>query len=117
MLSEKEEQFLIYWERNKEMQSTFLSKLSSGLPMALLFGLPILLSVVIVYLFFPEWYTKISNTGPGTFKIIVLAVFVAMLFFSYFRMQFKWEMNEQAYQELKNKQHRANAANEEKIHS
>ncbi len=117
MLSEKEEQFIIYWERSREMQSTFLSKVSSGLPMALVFGLPILLSVVIVYLFFPEWYTKISNTGPGTFKIIVIAVFVAMLFFSYFRMQFKWEMNEQAYQELKNKQLRSNAANKEKNYS
>jgi len=27
-----------------------------------------------------------------------------MLFFSYFRMQYKWEMNEQLYQELKSKQ-------------
>ena len=34
---------------------------------------------------------------------IVIAVIICMLFFSYFRMQYKWEMNEQLYQELKKK--------------
>ena len=34
---------------------------------------------------------------------IVIAVIVCIVFFSYFRMQYKWEMNEQHYLELKNK--------------
>ena len=111
MLSEKELEFIHYWETHRELQSGFLSKISRGLPMALVFGLPIVMSLLVVYLFFPEWYFKISASTAGSFNVIILAVFIAVLFFSYFRMHFKWEMNEQAYQELKSKQQRANAAN------
>ncbi|MDB5201234.1 MAG: hypothetical protein JWQ27_643 [Ferruginibacter sp.] len=103
MLSEKEEAFLAYWEQNRIPFSSTPSKLVRGMPMAMMFGLPILLSVLVVYLFFPDWYTKISATTSGTFGVVVIAVFIAILFFSYFRMHFKWEMNEQAYLELKHK--------------
>lgn len=72
--------------------------------MALVFCLPILLFLVVVYLFFPEWYTKVSQTSQGTFITIIIAVFICVLFFSYFRMQYKWELNEQLYGELKSKE-------------
>ena len=81
-----------------------MSKFLRGLPMALIFSLPILLFIIVVYLFFPEWYTKISQTSPGTFITIVIAVFICVAFFSYFRMHYKWEMNEQLYDELKSKE-------------
>ncbi len=110
MLSEKEQAFLHYWQQNREKQNSFTSKLTRGLPMAIIFGLPIILSVVVIYIFFPEWYTKISTTTSGTFVTVVIAVVIAVLFFSYFRMHFKWEMNEQAYLELKYKQKNSGAA-------
>ena len=75
-----------------------------GLPMAALFSVPILLFIAAVYLFFPEWYTRISSRLPGSITTIVIAVIICILFFSYFRMQFKWESNEQLYRELKHKQ-------------
>lgn len=71
--------------------------------MALLFFLPIIISVIIVYIFFPEWYTKVSYIGSGTFFMIVIAVIIAAVFFAFFRMHYKWEMNEQLYKELKQK--------------
>ena len=104
MLSEKEIKFLRYWEQNRERENTFERKLTGGLPMALIFSLPIILSVLVVKLFLPEWYTKISNTSPGTFITIIFAMIVVALFYSFFRMQYKWEMNEQLYQELKSKE-------------
>ena len=52
MLSEKDKQFMQYWEKEREKQNTFLSKILSGLPMAFIFSLPILLFVFAVYLFF-----------------------------------------------------------------
>ena len=110
MLSDKEHEFLDYWEQNRLPQSTFTSKLARGLPMAIIFGLPIILSVVVVYIFFPDWATKISGTTFGTFITAVIAVVLVILFFSYFRMHFKWEMNEQAYLELKYKQKKSGAA-------
>jgi hypothetical protein len=103
MLSEQEIKFLQYWEQHRETENTFVRKLTGGLPMALIFSMPIVLSVVVVRLFLPEWYTKISKTSPGTFITIIFAMIIVALFYSFFRMQYKWEMNEQLYKELKAK--------------
>ena len=106
MLSDKEKQFIIYWEREREKQNSIVRKLLNGLPMAILFSLPVVLFLFVVYFFFPDWYTKISNTSSGSFITIIIAVFICILFFSYFRMHYKWEMNEQLYRELKNKENK-----------
>jgi len=45
---------------------------------------------------------------PGSITTIVIAVIIFILFFSYFRMQFKWESNEQLYKELKQKAAQSN---------
>jgi hypothetical protein len=108
MLTEKEEQFISFWEKNRERENTFINKLLGGLPMAILFALPILLLVITVYLFIPEWYTKISKTSPGMFLTAIFAMSIIVFFYSFFRMQFKWENNEQLYQELKHKQNVTN---------
>jgi hypothetical protein len=57
-----------------------------------------------VYFFSPEWYTKVSQNIAGSFLVVVLAVMIIVLFFSFFRMHFKWEMNEQLFEELKHKE-------------
>ena len=108
MLTDDESRFVAFWEKNKEIHSTFSSKLLRGLPMACMFGLPILLLIACVYLFLPEWYTKISKTSPETFLIVTLAVFGAIFFYAFTRMHFKWEMNEQLYKEIKHKEKKAN---------
>lgn len=117
MLTEKEIAFMRYWEEHREEQNSFVSKLLRGLPMAIMFSLPIVLFILAVYIWFPDWYTKISATTSGSFVTILIAVFICVVFFSYFRMHFKWEMNDQLYGELKQKQKRANAANQNEIHS
>ncbi len=84
--------------------------------MAILFGVPILLSVALVYFLSPDWYTKISQKVPGVIVPLLLAVILSIVFFSFGRMHFKWEMNEQLYKELKMKkeQEESNAANQVK---
>ena len=104
-----------HWEMVREKESHFLSKLGRGLPMAMLFGLPIILSLVAVYLLSPEWYAKISQAASGVLGTLIVAVVITIFFFSYFRMHFKWEMNEQLYLELKNRQQKSEAA--QSIHS
>jgi hypothetical protein len=108
MISEKEIAFLRYWEKNRDIENSFISKLTRGFPMALLFGLPIILLVVVVRLFLPDYYMKISGTSPGMFITAVIAMLLVVTFYAYFRMQFKWEMNEQLYQELKLKENKLN---------
>ncbi|MBC7936300.1 MAG: hypothetical protein H7Y86_13195 [Rhizobacter sp.] len=110
MLTQKELSFIDYWEKEKDIQSRFSSKLLGGLPMATMFGMPVILFILVVYLWFPDWYMKISGTSAGSFIMVVVAVLISILFFSYFRMHFKWEMNEQLYTELKIKQQREQAA-------
>ncbi len=106
MLSEKEKVFLQYWEKNREELGTPVSKLLRGLPVAVLFTLPILLLVFVVYFYLPEWYTKVAPKHGGTFSAIFIALFICICFISFFRMQFKWEENEQAYKDLNRKKNK-----------
>jgi dolichol kinase len=103
MISEKDKEFITWWEKERERQITIPARLIGGLPMAVLFCIPILLLITAVYLFLPEWYTRVSNSMAGSMTTIVIALIICILFFSYFRMQYKWEMNEQHYRELKSK--------------
>ncbi|MBL0358867.1 MAG: hypothetical protein IPP72_19260 [Chitinophagaceae bacterium] len=115
MLTEKEKQFLAYWECNREYEGLFLSKLLKGLPMSLVFSLPIILSVVVVKIYIPEWYMKISKTSPGMFITVIFAVLLITMFYSFFRMHFKWENNEQVYKILKLKAEKLNKENQQTI--
>ncbi len=112
MLTKEEKSFLEFWEKNREQEGTFFSFITKGIPMALIFPAPIALSIVVIKLFFPEWSTKISKTSSGMFLTVLLAVFIIVLFYGYFRMQFKWEHNEQIYQSLKQKQTREEGKND-----
>ena len=103
MITEKEEEFLQYWEENREIENTFARKFLGGLPMALLFSLPIILFIAVIKIFFPDWYMKISGIATGMLLPVVLAIFGVVVFFAYFRMQYKWENNEQLYKELRSK--------------
>lgn len=103
MNREKELQFMAYWENSRESESAFSSKLLRGMPMAILFTAPILLSVAAVYIYSPDWYAKISAQVAGSIPVTMIALVITMLFISYFRMHFKWEQNEQLYLELKHK--------------
>ena len=99
-----------HWEMVRESEGRFMSKLVRGLPVAMLFGLPIILSLIAVYVLSPEWYSKISQAASGILGTLIIAVIITILFFSYFRMHFKWEMNEQLYRELKSKQNNTQSA-------
>jgi hypothetical protein len=110
MLTQKELEFVQYWERVRSRESSVARKITSGLPMAALFALPVLLSVAAVKIFFPEYSMRISKAGAGTLFVVVIAVVLIALFFAYFRMHLRWEENEQVYKSLKLKQNRETAA-------
>lgn len=99
MITDKELGFIEYWEERRLPYSSIQSKIARGLPMASIFCLPVILLLFVVYLFFPDWYAKLSPTF-GSVVITVIALFIAMIFLAFFRMHFNWEQNEQAYQQL-----------------
>lgn len=110
MLTEEELDFLNFWEASREPYSKFGSKILRGLPMALTFGFSIIALLLVVYLFIPDWYSKVSIQNNGTVVAIFFSILILIVFISFFRMHFQWEMNEQAYKELKAKQHKFDAA-------
>ena len=62
---------------------------------------------------FPMLMGKLVDTGKqfdlktaNLLGLVLLVILLAQSFFSFFRMHFKWEMNEQLYQELLIKKNR-----------
>lgn len=104
MLTDDEIRFLKYWEKERIILSSFSGKMLRGLPMAIMFGLPVLLLILVVYLFLPEWYAKISGTAPAMFLTTLIAVIGIVLFYAYFRMQYRWESYEEEYLRIQKKQ-------------
>lgn len=97
MLSEQEEKFLIYWEKNKEREKSVFRQLSLGLPIGLLIGIGILLN------FISGWYTRATMVAnsQSTPLVLVFAVIIIAVFCSIFYKRHQWEMNDQRFQELK----------------
>lgn len=100
MLTESEQRFFEYWKQNRELEAGFMRKLMRGLPSALLFGLPIILLLIAIYLFLPEWYSKFGNQLEAKIVVVVIAVIIIVLFFGFFKMHFQWEEYEQKFMEL-----------------
>jgi len=100
MLSDSEKRFISHWEKVRLPYSTTISKFKRGLPIALIFGGSLFLSLIGVYFLSPEWYTKISQRANSSVFAIIIGLFLSVLFFAYFKMHFKWEMDEQLFNEL-----------------
>ena len=99
MLTEQEKLFVDYWDKNRDKQKRWFYQLAIGLPLGLVFALPILLSVI-----FHDWYKRMIYISASQVTVIMIGVLGVAVFFTLFRMKFKWEQNEQLYKELKYKE-------------
>ena len=99
MLTDQEKLFIDYWDKNRDKQKRWFYQLAIGLPLGLVFALPILLSVL-----FHDWYKQMVYISGSQITVILIGVLGIAVFFSLFRMKFKWEQNEQLYKELKYKE-------------
>ena len=105
MLTKDEILFLEYWGKRREKEKQFFRQLVTGLPMGLVFALPVLLVVI-----FHGWYKNMIYISDSQIIVIIIGVLCVAIFFSIFRGKFKWESNEQLYKELKFKEKQDNAA-------
>ena len=103
MLTERDKQFIEYWKKNRDKEKRVFRQLLVGLPLGLLFVIPIILN------FFSGWYKRANmwarghsddNSGP----VLLIAALIILVFIAIFSKRHRWEMNEQAYLELKAKQ-------------
>jgi hypothetical protein len=99
MLTHDEKQFLRYWEANRLREKKLNKQLLIGLPIGLLFAVPVLIA-----LFSGKfWYQRAemqanSNSSP---VILIIAVICIAVFVAVFYKRHQWEMREQHYLELK----------------
>ena len=105
MLTKDEKLFLEYWEKNRDKEKRFMRQLAGGLPVGLVFALPVLIVVI-----FHNWYKTMTYISGSQIIVIIIGVLGVAVFFAIFRMKFKWENNEQLYKELKFKEEKDDAA-------
>jgi protein-S-isoprenylcysteine O-methyltransferase Ste14 len=102
MLDPKEKLFVDYWERNRLKEKQFFYQILTGIPVGLLFALPI------VFLLFTSryWFKRADMVANSELSpaVLIISVFIIALFFGVIRKRHQWEMKEQQYKELKVKE-------------
>jgi len=101
MLTEREKQFMEYWEASRAGEKKLFRQLLVGVPVGLIFAIPILIILFSGKL----WYKRadqVANTQLNPL-VLIIAIVVITAFVALFYKRHQWEMKEQYYQQLKAK--------------
>ena len=108
MLTTEEKNFIEYWERNRDKQKKTVRQLLIGIPVGLVFAIPICIN------FFSGWYKRaamVRNTDDFNPLVLIIALLIIIGFIAIFSKRHQWEMHEQKYQELLARQSENNNKN------
>jgi len=99
MLTEREKKFVAYWEQHRDKEKKVFRQLLFGLPLGLLFVVPIVLN------FSSGWYKRANMWARGHAEdssgtVLIVAGLIILVFIAIFSKRHRWEMNEQTYREL-----------------
>ena len=97
MLTQEEEAFIEYWKANRERQRKTIRQFLLGIPVALLFVIPIAVN------FFSGWDKRVAmmiHTNSFNPGVLLLALVLITVFIAIFSRKFRWDQNEQRYIEL-----------------
>lgn len=94
-----ETKFMEYWEQNREKQKKLLNQLMLGLPLGILFAVPIIVN----FLLGRFWYKRADAVGLSQFNpmVLIVAALLIAVFTALLNRRFRWEKLEQQYLELK----------------
>ena len=98
-MDERERLFVEYWEARRLKEKSLLYQVLTGLPIGLLFGIPIIL----VLFSGRFWYKRadiVANSESSTI-ILMIAILLIALFVAVIYKRHQWEMKEQQYLEIK----------------
>ena len=100
-ITSEEKKFIDYWEQNREKDKKLTNQLMFGLPIGILFSVPLVLN----YLMSKFWYKRADAVGVSQFNptVLVVAVLIISVFVALLNRKFRWEKLEQQYLELKYK--------------
>lgn len=96
MLTKHEEDFIQYWEKNRNTYNNSAKQWLIAIPLALA------LCIATMLVLKSGWYERadmVANSQSSP-VIIFLAFLVIIVFIGIFTRRFKWETNEQRYKEL-----------------
>jgi uncharacterized membrane protein len=106
MLTQQENDFINYWEKNRDRQKKTFKQLLIGIPVGLLFAVPIFIN------FASGWYKRAAmmrNTEDFNPLVLLAALLVIVGFIAIFSKKHQWDMREQQYRELLAKQKKEEA--------
>jgi len=98
MLTKQEQDFIDYWEKNRERRKKVFKQLSIGLPLGTLIVAMILITSL------SGWYRRAMmeiNVNSSMVIVLLVASLLIVAFIVVFSVRHRWEMDEQKYQELK----------------
>lgn len=97
--TDDEIKFMEYWEQNREKQKKLLTQLMLGLPLGILFAMPIIVN----FLLGRFWYKRADAVGLSQFNpmVLIVAFLLIAVFTALLNRRFRWEKLEQQYLELK----------------
>lgn len=102
MLTETEKAFLKYWEENRLREKKVNKQLLLGLPIGLLFAVPVL-----ILLFSGKfWYERANMEANSQSSpiVLIIAIICIAVFVALFYKRHQWDQREQHYLELKAKE-------------
>lgn len=97
MYTEKEAEFMRYWEHARLKKKRSLRNLIISTPLGIVIMIAIFLN------FFSGWYKKAAmqaNADPSLFIILLIAGIIIVAFVAIFSSYHKWDINENYYKEL-----------------
>ncbi|MFM9910518.1 MAG: hypothetical protein ACKVOW_14290 [Chitinophagaceae bacterium] len=99
MLTENEKQFVNYWEIQRVKEKKWGRQLLIGLPVGLIFAIPIMIIQLSGKLWFKRADT-VANSKASPF-VLIIAIILISVFVGIFYKRHQWDIKEQQYQELK----------------
>lgn len=97
MLSKEEDQFIIYWEKNRSRRKKTVRQFLLGIPAGLLIVVPIVIN------FSSGWYRRASmeaNSEDFNPMVLFFALLLIVGFTAIFWQKHQWDQLEQRYREL-----------------
>lgn len=107
MLTKEEEEFLVYWEKNRVKKKNN-GIISAGTGVGFFIGIGIVLNYI------SGWYTRadmVANS-QSTPLVLIIAILIITIFCGFFYNKYRWDMNEQRFLELKSKKASQNSLEE-----
>jgi membrane protein YdbS with pleckstrin-like domain len=99
MLNDREKKFMEYWEASRQREGQWQYQLLTGIPIGLLFSLPVILIVFTA----KYWYVRadMQSNAIASPTILIIAVIFIAVFIAIFYKRYQWDQKEQYYLQLK----------------